>query len=403
VCGLSMGGVLTAWAAQNRSGIDMAAPISPAFGARVLPRRLTRPAVWLAQRLPNQFLFDDPGIDPASQIDIQLRMHPSDLIAQEDWSVSVALSLGLERELLGLGSRDYVRRARQSLQGWREARRDPRIGNTSVFVTLGACDFITARAVGREAARWNARNVAIGFAGLNSDNSYSDVSHARRRRKLNRPAPRRYVRLAEIVCGFREGFISEGVPLERLHVLGLGARVMWPILAAGLEESTQISVDATSSIKDATGPAPVVYVPNSPEGRMAVSELATHWIREGALPFASPMLERGLAELPGDAARARELLAASGNQRLRHEDLDSRSSYGKASPLFAHGPGSDRGGDYLVHHNYWASLHYARRFPQSGRATWALAELERLSTADGISLTVRNGCAGALDVLASCR
>jgi carboxylesterase len=66
VCGLSMGGVLTAWAAQNRSGIDMAAPISPAFGARVLPRRLTRPAVWLAQRLPNQFLFDDPGIDPAS-------------------------------------------------------------------------------------------------------------------------------------------------------------------------------------------------------------------------------------------------------------------------------------------------------------------------------------------------
>jgi esterase/lipase len=66
VAGLSMGGVLAAWAAQFRSGIRLAAPISPAFGARVLPHRLTKPAVWLAQRLPNRFLFDNPQADPGS-------------------------------------------------------------------------------------------------------------------------------------------------------------------------------------------------------------------------------------------------------------------------------------------------------------------------------------------------
>lgn len=67
VAGLSMGGVLAAWAAQNRSGIELAAPIAPAFGARVLSKKLTKPAIWLAQRLPNRFIFDDPLADPASQ------------------------------------------------------------------------------------------------------------------------------------------------------------------------------------------------------------------------------------------------------------------------------------------------------------------------------------------------
>jgi carboxylesterase len=66
VAGLSMGGVLAAWAAQNRSGIELAAPISPAFGSRLLPRRLTKTAVWLAQRLPNRFLFNNPKAGPAS-------------------------------------------------------------------------------------------------------------------------------------------------------------------------------------------------------------------------------------------------------------------------------------------------------------------------------------------------
>jgi carboxylesterase len=66
VAGLSMGGVLAAWAAQFRPGIELAASISSAFGARLLPYWLTRPAVWLAQRLPNVFLFDNPRADPAS-------------------------------------------------------------------------------------------------------------------------------------------------------------------------------------------------------------------------------------------------------------------------------------------------------------------------------------------------
>ncbi|MDQ4076137.1 MAG: lysophospholipase [Chloroflexota bacterium] len=60
VVGFSMGGVMSAWAAQNRADVDLAVVISPGFGARVIPASLTSLVVRLALRLPNLFLWWDP-------------------------------------------------------------------------------------------------------------------------------------------------------------------------------------------------------------------------------------------------------------------------------------------------------------------------------------------------------
>ncbi len=57
VMGLSMGGVLTAWVAQNRSEVDQAVIISPAFGADAIPNWLIPLFSRLLQRLPNQFIW----------------------------------------------------------------------------------------------------------------------------------------------------------------------------------------------------------------------------------------------------------------------------------------------------------------------------------------------------------
>jgi carboxylesterase len=59
VCGLSLGGVLTIWAAQYRA-IAMAAPIAPALGLPILPVAATRVVVGALGRLPNRFLWWDP-------------------------------------------------------------------------------------------------------------------------------------------------------------------------------------------------------------------------------------------------------------------------------------------------------------------------------------------------------
>lgn len=60
VMGLSMGGVLTGWAAQTHPEIKRAVIISPAIGLPLIPFRLTRLIAWIARQLPNVYLWWNP-------------------------------------------------------------------------------------------------------------------------------------------------------------------------------------------------------------------------------------------------------------------------------------------------------------------------------------------------------
>jgi carboxylesterase len=58
--GLSGGGVMAAWAAQERSDLDLAVVIAPSFGYTFIPDFLTAPALNLFRRLPNFYQWWDP-------------------------------------------------------------------------------------------------------------------------------------------------------------------------------------------------------------------------------------------------------------------------------------------------------------------------------------------------------
>ncbi|HOG46422.1 MAG TPA: alpha/beta fold hydrolase [Anaerolineae bacterium] len=60
VAGLSMGGVMAGWAAQERAEVSLAAPIAPGFGLYPLPARLARPFTHVTLRMPNVFRWWDP-------------------------------------------------------------------------------------------------------------------------------------------------------------------------------------------------------------------------------------------------------------------------------------------------------------------------------------------------------
>jgi carboxylesterase len=60
--GISGGGVTTAWAAQNRSDLDTAVIISPAFGYQQIPRRFTIPVMNIVRILPDSFQWWDPNL-----------------------------------------------------------------------------------------------------------------------------------------------------------------------------------------------------------------------------------------------------------------------------------------------------------------------------------------------------
>ena len=60
ITGLSLGGVLTALAGQLRPDVQLAAPISPAFGLRFVPDFLTPTITRLLLGLPDTYLWWDP-------------------------------------------------------------------------------------------------------------------------------------------------------------------------------------------------------------------------------------------------------------------------------------------------------------------------------------------------------
>lgn len=59
VVGLSIGGVMAAWAAQERDDVTRAVPIAPLTGLTRAPGLLTPPAMNLLLALPNQFIWWD--------------------------------------------------------------------------------------------------------------------------------------------------------------------------------------------------------------------------------------------------------------------------------------------------------------------------------------------------------
>jgi carboxylesterase len=60
--GISAGGVTTSWAAQNRSDVDLAVIISPAFGFKQIPTPLTAALMNIYTLLPDSFEWWDPAL-----------------------------------------------------------------------------------------------------------------------------------------------------------------------------------------------------------------------------------------------------------------------------------------------------------------------------------------------------
>jgi carboxylesterase len=60
MAGISGGGLVTAWVAQQREDVDLAVPISPGLGIKVIPRFWTPFMSWALRVLPNWYIWEDP-------------------------------------------------------------------------------------------------------------------------------------------------------------------------------------------------------------------------------------------------------------------------------------------------------------------------------------------------------
>ena len=91
--GISLGGLVTGWAAQQRQDLGLAVLISPGFGFKAIPRFWTPLMGWAWRVLPNSYLWDDPEKkenDPHPYNYLRLSTHVLGQILRLSRSIQVA-------------------------------------------------------------------------------------------------------------------------------------------------------------------------------------------------------------------------------------------------------------------------------------------------------------------------
>ncbi len=309
----------------------------------------------------------------------QLLMNPTHMIVKEDYAIACLIALGLEREISGWPVSYFDRRNRITIDFWRQAVELDDTNERRQYATLSAMDYATAKSGARLAALAGVQDVALGFAGINSDPSYARVFRLPYRYHLTGNAPRKYIRTAEILLGIRDGYREAGRHLRAFHALGLGATAQYPLLLRVFDDQTWLSVDATSPVKDAV--QDLVYYDERNRGdRLSVVEGASELVAGMPWTFESPFLNQCRDRLGLDIRSAQDWWGDQGQRKIDKADLTPDGPLGRALPVYATGRGSQTAYQQQVRiaHNHWVCDLLAGRAPSSRRAQWADAEIDAL-------------------------
>lgn len=342
------------------------------------------------------------AIDSEALLKAQLSMNPTDLIAQEDFATACLIGLGLERETTGWSISRFDTRNRRSLRLWKRVAEDPRCNGIRVYAVLSAMDYNTARSAGRLAAASEANHLALGIAGITLDPSATDsFVMGRASLKLEKVAPRRYVRLAQIMRGLAEGYLEAGGnAIQNFHCLGLGAPFLLPIPPAAHRQHTHLTTDATSPIHDAVRDR-VLYDPEKDGDRASTREIVQRIVNGGNWPFLSPFSQAFREQFGHRPEDAREAWEALGRPAITHQLLETDNDLTDALPLFAEADEDLRKIALRTHiaHNHWVLGRITEVFDTStdGRREIALVAIVRAVT--GASMITGLGLRAALQVL----
>jgi hypothetical protein len=391
---------LTTFATEARA-ISLAArevrrTLGHAPRAHEWPAELRAAAAALAMRVDvhcESIAFD---VDPEALLAAQLSMAPTALIAQEDFAIAARIGLGLEADLTGEDAARLDTCNRRSLQRWQRVAADPRCTGIDVYAVLGALDFDAARRAARLAANAGVRHVALGFAAIGLDGSATDSFQlAGRRHVLERAAPRRYLRLAQLAAGLAQGFRDERRPLASVHLLGLGAPALLPVLAAGFDDGTALSLDATSPIHDAVRDH-VLYDPARDGERWSTRAIVDHLVHGHDWPLSGPFLQAFAQSFGHDPAAARRAWQSLGEPEVDDALLARPGALAAALPLFTDSTNAlRRRAAQRAHiaHNHWVLDRLAAAWKRPQRSAFARADLNRRIS--GTASVTTAGLAGA--------
>jgi hypothetical protein len=357
-----------------------------------VPSSLRTRASELADRIVRHTVSLSNNVDSDELLDVQLSMDPTDLIAKEDFGTACLIALDLDRETTGWRVSRFSTRNNRSLRLWETIQSDPRCENVRVHAVLSAMDYNTARDAGRLAALKGVKHAALGLAGIMLDPSAVDFHvFGNATLTFERPAPRRYVRLAQILRGIEDGYRSAGKRLSTFHCLGLGAPPLLPIPPAALSDSTTITTDATSPIHDAARDK-VLYDLELNGHRANGRRIVERILGGGDWPFISPFTREFRTTFGHDPDRARTFWNEQGQPAVTSELLSTPSELTEALPLFSEAIESVRlaASRARIAHNHWVLGELCSQFQTGdGRRDTSLNAIQQLIDSSTSTTTAR--------------
>jgi hypothetical protein len=364
-----------------------------------IPQSLRSKASTLASTVIGHTTALSEAIDTDELLNAQLSMDPTDLIAKEDFGTACLIALDLDRETTGWRIARFITRNNRSLRLWKLIRNDPRCANVRVYAVLSAMDYNTARSAGRLAALEGVEHAALGLAGIMLDPSAVDFHvFGTATLTFDRPAPRRYVRLAQILRGIEDGYRDAGRQLSTFHCLGLGAPPLLPVPPAAMSETTTITTDATSPIHDAARDK-VLYDLELNGHRANGRQIVERIVNGGDWPFLSPFTQAFRTEFGHDPEAARTFWEAEGRPSITADLLSTPSKLTEALPLFSEADEQIRlaASRARIAHNHWVLGELCRSLARnSGRRAAALEAIRQLIDSSTSSTTTRGLDAAAV-------
>lgn len=293
------------------------------------------------------------AVDSNSQLTEQLAVRPDAVIGPEDITLACWLRAGVgETDLVQ--RRNELRR-RNSSVARRGSNMQAAHPELTVYTVASAHDYDSAFDAGQALGDEGVRAVAMGFGALMADDSWATrIKHRGRWLPLPRALPMRYLRTAQAVRGFFDGWAASGSTApNRFHFLGLGAPVVLPVSAYAARSVPRVTYDATSPIKDAA--QGTLYVSEPAQLKVRTWNVLERMVLDPEHRWNCPCQFCRAFCLVHPIDEARIQMLASRRRPLTPGDLRVGRVAAQAVPLFAVGPGplGRAAEEARAGHNHW--------------------------------------------------
>lgn len=298
----------------------------------------------------------------------QLLSNPDYLIGPENFTIPVMSMTGLLSPLMGLRPRSIKKYQTATLKAYLDQKAGhygnvDRLAGVRKYAVLHSYDYESARQGARVLSSEEVEGIAVGFGGpMASRNYIQEIAIRGRTFTFETGLPEAYLLATAIIAGVMDGLEGQTKPI---HILGLGSPILIAILSYLLRTSNSISIDATSTFKDAM--EGTIYGDKEALLKLDMFKVAAFALRDD-VPYSSssPYFQQFEKRFPSDWTELQKRLLVNSGSNISDLSVKLKSNPGLLETYAPYFSPMRKGSDSML---------TALRMARSGSNYWLLQRL----------------------------